>query len=283
MRFQYLEPKTIDEAVSLLNKYDGRARLISGGTDLMVKMKNKVIKPDYIIELENIPRLDYIKLNKKNGLAIGALTRISSIENSPAVKKSYPLLAYAAGKLGSMAIRNMATIGGNICNAAPSAEMAPALLCLGGRVKIVGPEGEYVASVEEFFAGPGKTVLGRGEILVEIQVPPPAPDAKAIYFKHSPRGGSDLAIAGVAVVADMDGNTVKDVKIALGAVAPTPIRAMKAEKVIRGKNLTDALINKCARTAAEETCCISDVRASAEYRREMVEVFTRRALASFVS
>ena len=283
MRFQYLEPKTVKEACSLLSKYDGKSMVIAGGTDLMVKIKNKALGPEYVIELEGIPKLDYIKFTKKNGLAIGALTKICSVENSLVVKDNYPVLAYAAGMMGSMAIRNMATIGGNLCNAAPSAENAPGLLCFEAQLKIVGPKGERVNPITEFFVGPGKTALRKGEILVEIQVPPPKPGTNAIYFKHSPRGSIDLAIVGVAVVATFDGDVVKDIKIGLGAVAPTPIRAVEAEAAVKGKKLTEALIEKCAVTAAGEAKPISDVRGSAEYRKEMVAVYTRRALKSFIS
>jgi aerobic carbon-monoxide dehydrogenase medium subunit len=282
MRFQYLEPKSIREAVSLLNRHDGQARVIAGGTDLMVKLKNKVVKTEYVIELEQIPRLDYLKFTRKNGLRMGALTKISAVEYSPLVRENYPILARAAGRLGSIAVRNLATIGGNLCNAAPSAETAPALICLGARVRITGPNGERILPVEEFFLGPGKTALGKGEILIDIQVPPLPAGARSIYFKHSPRGAMDLAVVGVGVVANLEGETVKDIKIALGAVAPTPIRAYKAEEAARGKVLTGAVINECAGAAAAATCCISDVRASAEYRQEMVQVFTRRALETLV-
>ena len=283
MRFQYLEPKTVKEACSLLSKYDGKSMLIAGGTDLMVKIKNKALKPEYVIELEGIPKLDYIKFTKKNGLTIGALTKISSIENSLVVKENYPMLAYAAGMLGSMAIRNMATIGGNLCHAAPSAENAPGLLCFEARLKIAGHKGERVIPIAEFFVGPGKTILRKSEILVEIQVPPPKPGTKAIYFKHSPRGSVDLAIVGVAVVATFDGDIVEDIKIGLGAVAPTPMRAVRAEAIVNGRKLTETLIEKCAIKAAEEARPISDVRGSSEYRKEMVAVYTRRALKSFIS
>jgi carbon-monoxide dehydrogenase medium subunit len=278
MRFQYLEPKTLDEVSSILIQYPKRARVIAGGTDLVVKMKNKALKPEYIIELENVPGLEYIKFTKKNGLLVGALTKISSLEYSPLVKENYPVLAYAAGLLGSMAIRNLATLGGNLCNAAPSAETAPILICHGAKAKIYGPQGERIVPLEKFFHGPGKTALKKGEILVEIQVPSPVSGTRAAYFKHSPRGANDLAVVGVAVAACFSGGVVKDLKIALGAVAPTPIRATQAEGIIRGRTLTKDLISECASTAAAETCCISDVRASAEYRKEMVKVFTRRAL-----
>jgi len=283
MRFDYLEAKTIDQAISLLGQYDGRAKIIAGGTDLLLKIRNKAIKPEYVIDIGSIPGLDYIKYDDKQGLAIGALTTIRSLETSRDLQRRYPVLCFAASQLGSVAIRNMGTIGGNLCNAAPSAEMAPALIGLSARAMIVGPGGERVVPLEDFFTGPGITVLGKGELLTEIQVPVPEPNAKGVYFKHSSRGSIDLAIVGVAVVATLDGTTCQDIKILLGAVGPTPIRAWKAEKVLRGKKVDDALIKQSAAAAAEETCCISDVRASAEYRQEMAEVFTRRVLKAMIA
>ncbi|MFC1910548.1 FAD binding domain-containing protein [Chloroflexota bacterium] len=283
MKFDYFAPATQEEAIKLLSKYDGKAKVIAGGTDLVVRMKNKFIKPEYVIDLENISGLDSIKYNAKQGMTIGALTKVSAVENSPLVKRHYPALAFAAGQLGSVAIRNLATIGGNLCNAAPSAENAPSLLCLSARVKIVGPNGTRELPLEEFFAGPGKTVLDKGEILTEIRIPAPVTGSKAVYFKHCPRGGSDLAIVGVAAMAVYSRGTCKDIKVALGAVASTPIRANKAEQVLIGKKVDEKLINKCAAVAAGEACCISDVRGSAEYRREMVEVFTRRAIKALMA
>lgn len=283
MRFDYLEAKTIDQAISFLGQYNGRAKIIAGGTDLLLKIRNKAIKPEYVIDIGSIPGLDYIKYDDKQGLAIGALTTIRSLETSRDLQRRYPVLSFAASQLGSVAIRNMGTIGGNLCNAAPSAEMAPALIGLSARAMIVGPGGERVVPLEDFFTGPGTTVLGKGELLTKIQVPVPEPNTKGIYLKHSSRGSIDLAIVGVAVVATLDGTTCQDIKILLGAAAPTPIRAWKAEKVLRGKKVDDALIKQSAAAAAEEACCISDVRASAEYRQEMAEVFTRRVLKAMIA
>jgi CO/xanthine dehydrogenase FAD-binding subunit len=282
MRFQYLEPKTLKQASALLDKYGENSRVMAGGTDLMVKMKNRSLKPGYVIDLERIPRLDYIKYFPKKGVAIGSLTKISTVEYSPVIRDHYPVLAYAAGQVGSIAIRNLATIGGNLCNAAPSADTAPALICLGANLRVTGPKGKREVPLENFFLGPGRTILGKGEILVEITLPPPQTGTRAIYFKHSPRGAMDLGVVGVAAAAVMEGNTIKDIRIALGAVASTPLRAQEAEKTVTGRRLTEDLISKCAAAAAGESCCISDIRGSAEYRREMVEVFTRRALRSFI-
>jgi aerobic carbon-monoxide dehydrogenase medium subunit len=284
MRFEYLEPKTVAEAVSLLANYDGKAKIIAGGTDLMVQMRDGRISPEFVVDIGGIEGLDYIRYDERQGLTVGALTPIRSLEKSTVLQQRIPILSQAAGQLGSVAIRNVGTIGGNLCNAAPSAETAPSLIALGGNARIVGPGGERKVPLEGFFTGPGKTALSVGELLVEIQVPPPAPNTRGLYLKHGVRGTIDLAVVGVAVVIafEADGLTCRDARIALGAVAPTPIRARSAEDLLKGKKLDDGLIHRSAKAAVGETSCISDVRASAEYRREMVEVFTRRALTGLV-
>ena len=284
MRFNYLEARTIEEAVSLLSQYDGKAKVIAGGTDLMGQIRNKAIKPEYVVDIGGIKGLDYIKYDEKQGLTIGALTPIRSLEKSLELKQRFPVISHAASQLGSIAIRNVGTIGGNLCNAAPSAETAPALIGLSARAKIAGGDGEKVVPLEDFFIGPGTTLLGKGEILVEIQVPVPRPNTKGVYFKHGLRGTIDLALVGVAVIAafETEGKVCKDIKIVLGAVAPTPMRARKAEEILRGKKIDKSLIDQSAEVAADEARPISDVRASAEYRKEMVKVFTRRALEEVV-
>ena len=177
-----------------------------------------------------------------------------------------------------MAIRNMGTIGGNLCHASPAADTAPSLIGLGATVKIVGPAGKRTVALEDFFTGPGQTVLQRGEMAVEIQVPSMPRHTQGVYLKHSIRGTADLAIVGVAVIATLDGERCQNVKIVLGAVAPTPMRARNAEEVLEGKEIDDALIENAAQAAADESRPITDVRASADYRKEMVKVFTRWAI-----
>jgi len=283
MQFQYLEPTSTEEAISILSGYDGKAKIIAGGTDLLVQMRNKTIRPEYLVDIGRIPGLDYIK-EGNNGLRIGALTTIRALEKSDELHQGYPVISQAAGQLGSVAIRNMGTLGGNLCNAAPSAETAPALIGLSARAKIVGPDGERVVPLEDFFVGPGATGLKKGELLVEIQVPPMPPDTKAAYLKHAIRGSIDLAIVGVAAIVTLErGNVCKDIKLVLGAVAPTPMRARKAEEIIKGKKIDDALIDKCAQVASDESRPITDVRASYWYRKEMVKVFTRRAIKEAIT
>jgi len=280
MRFEYAEPTTIEEAVSILTKYDGRARVIAGGTDLVVQMRQKAVKPERLVDITNIPGLDYIDYDMNQGLRIGALTSIRSLEKSPILREKYPVISQAASQLGSVAVRNQGTLGGNLCNAAPSAETAPALIGILARAKLVGSDGERVIPLEDFFVGPGKTVLKTGELLTEIQVPLLSPNTKGIYLKHAIRGTIDLAIVGVAVIIRLepDDKLCTDAKIVLGAVAPTPIRAKKAEELMTGKRIDDSLIDGCAKVASGEARPISDVRASTWYRTEMLKVFTRQAL-----
>lgn len=282
MRFDYLEPSSVQEAISLLSRHDGKARIIAGGTDLLVQIRSKKIQAEYVVDVGNLAGLDYIDYDARGGLKIGALTTVRTVEKSPVLRETCPVLSQAAGQLASRAIRNVATIGGNLCNAAPSAENAPGLIALGAQVKIVGPDGERVVLLEDFFLGPGKTVLKTGELLTEIQVPPLASNTTGAYLKHSIRGSIDLAIVGVAAVVTMENDVCRDVKIVLGAVAPTPLRARAAEEVLRGKRIDSALIDKASAVASGEALPISDVRGSAEYRREMVKVFTRRAVSEAV-
>lgn len=277
MRFQYLEPQTIEEAVSLLAKYGGEAKVIAGGTDLINLIRMKTIRPNYVVDIGRISGLDHVRYDD-GALSIGALTTLRALETSNDVKHCHPVIAQAAGQLGSVAIRNVGTVGGNLCHASPAADTAPSLIALGTEVRIVGPAGERTVALEDFFTDPGRTVLQRGEILAEICVPPMPPDTKGVYLKHASRGAADLAIVGVAVIATLDGGCCRNVKIVLGAVAPMPIRARNAERVLEGKEINDAVIEQAARAAAAESRPITDVRASADYRREMVKVFTQWAI-----
>ena len=279
-KFDHLEAKTIEEACSLLAKYKDKARVIAGGTDLLVSMKGREISPQYIINIKAIPNLDGINYSQKDGLVIGALTTLAEIESSPIIGERFPILSSAAHQTGSPHIQNIGTIGGNLCNAAPSADMAPSLIGLEAKAKIKGLTGERAVTVEQFFLGPGVSVLKAGEILTEIQVPNPPPHTRGVYLKLPARTAIDIAVVGVAVVVTLDtkGVNIADAKIVLGAVAATPIRARQAEDIIKGKALDDELIQKAAQAAADEAKPISDVRGSASYRKEMVKVLTNRAL-----
>lgn len=277
---ELLFPKTLGEAFSLLEKHNGAVRAIAGGTDLVPKMKRRMLTPKYLIDLKGIADLNFVQYDKKKGLRIGAVTTLNEIRESPVVKKNYPILAETVSQMASMQIRTIATMGGNLCNAVPSADTAPPLIALGARLKLIGEKGERTVLVENFFKGPEKTVLDPRELLTEVQIPPARPGECGSYLKHTLRRAMDLAIVGVAVYLALDSKEkiCRDIKIAMGAVAPIPMRPKKAETILRGKPLEDDLIEKAAMRAADEARPIDDIRSSAEYRREMVRVLTKKAI-----
>jgi len=283
--FEYLQPKTVKEACSLLSKYEGKAKLLAGGTDLLVSMKNRKEVPQYVIGLKAIPNLHHIHYDDGRGLKIGTLATLHEIESSPTIRERFPVLVNAACQMAVPAIRNMGTVGGNLCNAAPSADMAPPLIALGAKVKIESIAGERVVTVEEFFTGPGKTVLQADEILTEIQIPDLSPYNRCAYLKLPARSAIDLTVTGVAVMVTLDPRqaNLTDIKIALGAVGPTPIRALKAEGIIKGKVIEDELLERTAQAAADEARPRSSIRGSADYRRDMVKVLVRQALKQLLS
>lgn len=279
-RFDHLESKTVEEACSLLSKYKGKAKVIAGGTDLLPAMRNREVTPAYIINVRSIPNLDYIHYTDAEGLKIGALVTLYDIESSPIIREKFAMVADAASKIGTPQVRNMGTIGGNLCNAAPSADTAPPLIGLEAKAKINGPNRERVIALEEFFIGPGENALQADEILTEIQIPNPPPHTRGVYLKLPARTMVDLAVVGVAVVVTLDDKerSIVDAKIVLGAVAPTPVRARQAEDIIKSKAISRELIEKAAEAAAGEAKPISDLRGSASYRKEMVNTLTKRAI-----
>lgn len=278
-RFDYLTPKTIDEALSLLFRHKGKAKLIAGGTDVIPQLKRREIKPpQYIIDLKGIPNLDYISYDERQGLTIGALATIQAVETPQVVKERFSVLFQAAESMASPQVRNRGTVAGNIGNAVPSADTAPALLVLEARVKLASQKGERMVNILDFFTAPNQTALNDEEILQEIQIPNPPSNSRGVYLKLTPRRAMDLAIVGVAVLVTADNGICRDLRLALGAVAPTPIRARRAEGILRGQKLDNGLIEETARTAAGEAKPIDDHRASAEYRRDMVEVLVKRAI-----
>ena len=281
-RFEYFEPTTLAEAAALLGRYDGKASLLAGGTDLLVEMKEHVRRPDYVINIKRIPGLEDLSYGAEAGLRFGALVTSRAIEISPVVQQKYPGLVQAVRELGSIQVRNRATVVGNICRASPSADTLPPLIADGASARIYRPAGERIVVLEEFFTGPGQTVLKPDELVTEIIIPPPPPRTGRIYIKHGRRKAMELATVGVAVSLTLDGGTCREVRIALGAVAPTPIRARRAESLLRDAAIDERLIEAAARTAMGEARPIGNVRASAEYRRWMVEVLTRRAIRQAV-
>ncbi|MBI4288314.1 MAG: xanthine dehydrogenase family protein subunit M [Chloroflexi bacterium] len=277
-RFEYLEPKSLTEACKLLLQNDGKARVVAGGTDLIPKMKRRDVNPRALISLHGIPGLETISHSQVDGLRLGPLTTLGAVESSTIVTERFNVLYQAVQSMASSQVRGLGTVAGNLCNAAPSADTAPALMVLGTRLKLISPQRERTVAAESFFAGPSATVLEPGEILAEIQIPEVPRRSAGVYIKHTLRRAMDLAIVGVAVAITLQDDTCHNVRIALGAVAPTPIRVPGAEAILKGKGRSGDLFRRAAKEAATACQPIDDVRGSADYRREMVEVLTRRAL-----
>ena len=276
-QFGYYAPKSVEEACSLLAKHEGSALPLAGGTDLLVKMKQRRIVPRYVVNLKAIPDMDYISFDENDGLRIGALATIQSLKNSVTAKRHCKILAQAAGVESSVQIRNVATLGGNIANASPAADAPLALIALGGSIVLTGAGGQREVPLENFFVGPGQTVLQLGEIISEIRVPPQWVRTGGAYLKHAVRR-TDIAIVSVAVVVRLEGDGCDDAKIALGSVAPTAFRARNAEQMLTGKRITDELAEEAAQAALEESRPIDDIRGYAEYRAKMVLEITKQAI-----
>lgn len=276
--FEYFEPKTIEEAVPLLGKYKGEARVLAGGTDLLIDIKRKRIEPKYLINIKEIQDLDYIREDK--GLQIGAATSIRRIEKNQLVKNGYLALFEAARAFGTVQIRNMATIGGNICNGLPSADIPPALVAFDAKVKIVGPMGERFLPLKEFFTGIRKTALKNDELLTEILVPSPPAHSGTAFLKVG-RTAEDLAIVNVAARITLGTDkTCKEARVVIGGgVGPTLIRYEKMEALLEGKKIGDALIDEVAQVAPEELRPRpTSIRGSPFYKREVCNVSVKRAL-----
>jgi CO/xanthine dehydrogenase FAD-binding subunit len=283
-RVEYVQPKTIGEILVLRAQYAGKGALLAGGTDLMPKLKRREIEaPGYVIDLKGIPDLAYISNAEGDGLRIGALATLRAIETSALIQTTYNILSQTASSMASVQIRNRGTVAGNLCNGVPSADTAPPLLALDATVKLMSQKGERIVPLNDFFIGPNKTVLSDDELLVEIQVPRVLPHSRGVYLKLTQRSAMELAVVGVAVMVSARDGACEDIKIALGAVAPTPIKAKRAEAVLRGQRFSEELIEHTARTAAEESRPIDDHRASREYRRDMVKVLVERALIQTIS
>lgn len=275
MQFQYLSPSTLNEATALLARYEGKARVIAGGTDLFILLNKREIRPEYVIDLEGIIGLNLIKYDRQKGLYLGPLTTIRSLEKSQQLQRHFPVLSMAAGNLGSVAIRNIATVGGNLCNALPSAEMAPTLIGLSTRLVLTSTVRNRTVLLEDFFTGSCQTILQSDEILTEIQVPL-ATNTSGVYFKYSPRGTIDPAVVNLALIItyEKDKATCQEARIVMGAVGPTPMRAKKAEDILRGEKISPSLTIKCGEAAAKA----AQPRTSPEYKREIIRVLVKRAL-----
>jgi carbon-monoxide dehydrogenase medium subunit len=279
--FEDHAPTTLDEALSLLQQHGEGARPLAGGTDLVVQMKENATKfaaPSHIISLLRVPDLGGIEFSENEGLRIGAGVSMMEVAQSPIIRDHYAAIAEGAALVGSIQTMNMATVGGNLCNAAPSADIAPPLLAFDAEAVILGPSGRRSLPLEEFFFGPGKTALAPDELLAEVRVPVTPAGTGSAYARHTPRKQMDIAVVGVAAALTLSGDRIERARVALGAVAPTPVRARQAEAVLEGQTLSDEVVARAADAATNECSPISDVRGSAEFRRHIVRVMTERML-----
>ena len=283
LEFAYHAPETVEEAVELLAQYGSDARVFAGGTDLLPKMKAQVLNPKHIVSLKNIQALRYLEFDPAAGLRFGAAVPIRKVENFPPVKEHYPALYEGAHSIASTQIRNAGTLVGNICNAVPSADSAPGLLVLGAVLHVVSKRGKRDLPIQELFTGVCKTSLEPDELVTGVTVPVPAENSGNCYLPFTVRRALDLAMVGAAANMMMEDGICKDIKIALGAVAPTPKRALNAEALLLGQKLTDELIEQAAEIASQQDCApITDMRASREYRMELVRVLTRDAIRACI-
>ena len=279
-KFEYHAPTTVAEALSLMSKYGSDGRFIAGGTDLLLAMKKREVAPGHLISLSDIAGLKGIGDDGSGGVRIGALTTLGEIERSDIVRRAARPLCDAVDVMASAQVRSLATIGGNLCSGVPSADTAPPLISLKASLELKGPAGERQVPVEQFFTGPKETVRKADEILAGILIPKPESLSAGCYLKLMRRHAMDLALVGVAAWLKLDAGkkVCKEARIALGAVAPTPIRVAEVEALLVNKAIGEGVVAEAARIAGMQCRPISDLRASLEYRCSMVEVFTRRAV-----
>jgi CO/xanthine dehydrogenase FAD-binding subunit len=274
--FQYLKPTRLSEALDLLGSYRDKARIVAGGTDLMVQWKKRLISPQFLVSVRNIPELHAVSLEGE--LRIGSATTHRTLELSSELKQRFPIIYDAVSNLGSVQVRNSATIGGNLCNAAPSADTAPPMLVLEAGVHIAGANGERSVPIENFFKGPGRTVVQADELVTHFTVPAPPPNTGMAYWKHTRRKAMDLPILGVAVMLSFeeDLQTCRRARIGLGVAAPTPMRAREAEAYLEGKTVNEEVLGQAGEIAASHARPRTTIRGSEWYRRDMIRVLVKR-------
>jgi carbon-monoxide dehydrogenase medium subunit len=282
--FEYIAPKTLQEALQLLDQHRDRYKIIAGGQSLLIMMRQGLIKPEVLIDIKGLSELNYIKVDDQKGLKMGALTTHRTIEKSPVIKKSFGVIAEMEKRLASIQTRNWGSIGGNLCHGDPSGDPAPVLIALNASLTLTSTKGERKMPVEDFFLDYFETALEHGELLTEIQVPPLSPNTGTAYTKFNVIE-SDMAVVGVAVSIGLDPTNghCKDVRIVLANSAPRPLRAKKAEASLRGKKPTDAVLKEAGEIASSETDPISDIHASAEYRQELVKALVKRVAKEALS
>jgi carbon-monoxide dehydrogenase medium subunit len=279
-RFELSLPRTVDDCLRLLSAHGEAAKLVAGGTDLVPQMKSGAVRPSHVVDLSGVPVLRAVHDANGRGLRLGAGVTARTIERDPGIRSRHPALAEAAALVGSVQIRNLATVGGNLCNAAPSADMAPPLIALDAEAVIAGPTGKRRVPLAAFFTGVRTTALAPGEMLVELDIPAADGQSGGHYLRHTPRRELDIAVVGVASQITLVNGVCAKARIALASVAPTPVRATAAEETLTGQTLTPDLIQRAAELAVASARPISDQRGSADFRRHLVAVLTRRTLTT---
>jgi carbon-monoxide dehydrogenase medium subunit len=279
-RFDLVLPDSVDDCLEVLARRGAEAKLVAGGTDLLPQLKSGLLKPAAVVDLSGVARLRVLEAAGGRGWRIGAGVRARELERHPDVRAGYPAIAESAALVGSVQVRNLASVGGNLCNAAPSADLAPPLLALDAEAVIAGPHGERRVPLAAFFTGVRRTVLAPDELLLELFVPAPGPRSGGHYLRHTPRRELDIAVVGVASQVTLVDGVCAKARIALAAVAPTPRRATAAERALEGQPLTPERIAQAAGLAVEAARPISDQRGSADFRRHLVGVLTRRTLTT---
>ncbi len=277
----YEAPKTVGEAIKLLAAHGENARPLCGGTDLIIQMRAGVRRPEYVVDVKNIDEMRRISFDMQRGMRLGAAVPAIEIHENADMRKYYPGLTEAAHLIGSLQIQSRASVGGNLCNGSPAADTTPALIAVSAKCRVVGPNGERIVPVEDFCTAPGRTVLQPGELLVEFQIPGLSRHSSDAYLRFIPRNEMDIAVVGVgaALTLDLADDRCVAARIGLGAVGPTPIFAKEASQALVGKKLDAAAIERAAQLAIDASSPIDDMRGTAEYRRHVVGVLTRRVLA----
>lgn len=278
-RFELSTPDSVEACLEALARKGADAKVVAGGTDLVPQMKNGVIKPALVVDLSGLPALRSLEAGA-GGLRIGAAVTARALEQDARVQSRYTSIAEGGALIGSVQVRNLATVGGNLCNAAPSADMAPPLVAMEAVAVIAGPKGRREVPLDQFFTGVRRTVLGPDELLLEFKVPAPAARSGGQYLRHTPRRELDIAVVGVASQLTLTDGVCAKARIALAAVAPTPVRATAAEQALEGKPVTPEAIERAAELAVSAANPISDQRGSAAFRLHLVQALTRRTLTT---
>ena len=274
-------PSSVDDAVKLLSSANGEAKLLAGGTDLIVQMRAGALAPGLVVDVKAIPELNELSLNG-NGLTVGAAVPCYKIYNDSGVKEHFPGLVDSSSIIGGTQIQGRASLGGNLCNAAPSGDSIPAMIAYGGVANITGPNGVRQVPLEEFCIGPRRTVLSGDEILISISFPSPGKGSGAHYMRFIPRNEMDIAVVGVGTSVVLDGANIKSARVTLASVAPTPIYVESIGDAIAGKPANESTIAEAGQMAKEAAKPITDMRGTIEYRKHLCDVLTRRSLAKSI-